>query len=63
MSPTIALPSVYREALTSFVSGKSPETVLDGLVKKGLPEQYARTLMAAALSESRSSSFAADRVD
>jgi hypothetical protein len=53
MSPTIALPSVYREALTAFLSGKSPETVLDDLLKKGLPEQYARMLMAAALSESR----------
>jgi hypothetical protein len=49
MTPTIALPSLYREAVNSFASGKTPETVLDSLVKKGLPEPYARDLMAAAL--------------
>jgi hypothetical protein len=53
MTPSIALPSVYREAVTWFASGKSTETVLEYLVKKGLPESYARNLMAAALSESR----------
>ena len=54
MTPSIALPSLYREAVTSLASGKSPETVLDSLVQKGLLERYARTLMAAALAESRS---------
>ena len=53
MTPSIALPSIYREAVTSLASGKTPETVLDNLVQKGVPETYARTLMAAALSESR----------
>jgi hypothetical protein len=53
MTPSIALPSLYREAVTSFASGKTPETVLDYLVEKGLPENYALRLMAAALSESR----------
>jgi hypothetical protein len=51
MTPSIALPSLYREALTSLAAGKSPETVLDNLVKKGLLEEYARPLMAAALAE------------
>ena len=54
MTPSIALPSLYREAVTSFASGKSPETVLDYLVEKGVPENYALRLMAAAMSESRS---------
>jgi hypothetical protein len=49
MTPSIALPSLYREALTSLASGMSPETVLDSLVKKGLLERYARNLVAAAL--------------
>jgi hypothetical protein len=49
MTPSIALPSLYREALTSLASGKSPQTVLDSLVKKGLLEPYARNLLAAAL--------------
>jgi hypothetical protein len=49
MTPSIALPSLYREALTSLAAGESPETVLDSLVKKGLLEPYARNLMAAAL--------------
>ena len=49
MTPSIALPSLYREALTSLATGKSPETVLDSLVKKGLLEPYARNLVAAAL--------------
>jgi hypothetical protein len=53
MTPSIALPSLYREAVTLFAAGKSPETVLDNLVQKGLLERYARTLMAAALAESR----------
>lgn len=53
MTPSIALSTLYREAVRSFASGKSPETVLDDLVDKGVPERYARTLMAAALSESR----------
>lgn len=53
MTPSVALPSVYREALTSLASGKSPEMVLDWLLQKGLLEQYARSLMAAALAESR----------
>ena len=49
MTPSIALPSLYREALTSLAEGKSPQTVLDSLVKKGLPEPYASNLVAAAL--------------
>jgi hypothetical protein len=49
MTPTIALPSLYREAIRSLASGKAPETVLDSLVKKGLPEPYARNLMTAAM--------------
>jgi hypothetical protein len=53
MTPSIALPSLYREALSFFASGKSTETVLNYLVQKGLPERYARTLMAAAQTESR----------
>ena len=53
MTPSIALPSVYREAVTWLASGKSTEVVLEYLVKKGLPERYARSLMAAAQSESR----------
>ena len=48
MTPSIALPSLYREALTSLASGQSPEAVLEGLVKKGLLEHYARNLVAAA---------------
>jgi hypothetical protein len=52
MTPTIALPSLYREAVTSLASGKSPETVLEDLVHKGLPEMYARGLISDALSES-----------
>lgn len=53
MTPSIALPSLYREAVISLASGKSPETVLSNLIQKGLLERYARTLMAAALAESR----------
>jgi hypothetical protein len=53
MTPSIALPSLYREALTSLTSGESPETVLDSLVKKGLLERYARPLVAAAQAETR----------
>ena len=53
MTPSIALPSLYREAVTLLRSGESPETVLDGLVKKGLLERYARTLVAAAMAESQ----------
>jgi hypothetical protein len=53
MTPSIALPSLYREAVASFASGKSPDAVLDYLVEKGLPERYARSLMAVALSDSR----------
>jgi len=56
MTPSIALPSLYREALTSLASGESPETVLDRLVKKGLLERYARPLVAAAQTESRTTS-------
>jgi hypothetical protein len=51
MTPSIALPSLYREALKSLTAGKSPETVLDNLVKKGMLEEYARPLMAQALEE------------
>jgi hypothetical protein len=54
MTPSIALPSLYREAVTLLASGKTPETVLDNLVKKGLVEPYARNLMAAALKASTS---------
>jgi len=53
MTPSIALPSLYREAVSSFVSGKSTETVLEYLVEKGLTERCARTLMAVALADSR----------
>ena len=53
MTPSIALPSLYREALTSLASGKAPEMVLDSLVKKGLLERYARPLVAAAQAECR----------
>jgi len=52
MTPSIALPSVYREALTSLSAGKSPETILDSLLEKGLLEPYARKLLAAAVNES-----------
>jgi hypothetical protein len=52
MTPSIALPTLYRDAVTSLATGKSPETVLANLVKKGLLEPYARNLMAAALSAS-----------
>ena len=52
MTPSIALPSLYREALTSLSAGKSPETVLDSLIDKGLLETYARNLIAAAVNES-----------
>jgi hypothetical protein len=54
MTPSIALPSLYREAVKLLASGKTPETVLDNLVKKGLVEPYARNLMAAALKASTS---------
>ncbi len=54
MTPSIALPSLYREAVISFACGKSAKMVLDNLIEKGLPENYALRLMAAALSESRS---------
>jgi hypothetical protein len=53
MAPSIALPTLYREALTSFSSGKSPDSVVNLLVKKGLPEPYARTLAIEALKEKR----------
>jgi hypothetical protein len=53
MAPSIALPTLYREALTSFSRGKSPDSVLNLLVNKGLPEPYARTLMLEALKEKR----------
>jgi hypothetical protein len=54
MAPSIALPTLYREALTSFSVGKSPDSVVNLLVNKGLPEPYARTLMTEALAEKRS---------
>jgi hypothetical protein len=54
MTPSIALPSLYREAVMLLASGQSPETVLDNLLKKGLMEPYARNLMAAALNASTS---------
>ena len=53
MTHSIALPTLYRVAVRSFSSGQSPEMVLGYLIEKGLPEKYARTLMAAALTESR----------
>jgi hypothetical protein len=52
MTPSIALPSLYREALTSLSAGKSPQTVLASLVDKGLLEPYARNLIAVAVNES-----------
>ena len=53
MTHSIALPTLYRVAVRSFSSGQAPEMILNYLVDKGLPESYARTLMAAALTESR----------
>src|SRR5258708_1876419 len=53
MAPSIALPTLYREALTSFTTGKSPDSVVNLLVQKGLPEPYARTLMTEALNAKR----------
>ena len=53
MTHSVALPTLYRVAVRSFSSGQSQEMVLNYLVEKGLPESYARNLMAAALSESR----------
>jgi hypothetical protein len=55
MTHSIALPTLYRVAVRSFSSGQSPEMVLNYLIQKGLPEKYARTLMGAALTESRQS--------
>jgi hypothetical protein len=55
MTPSIALPSLYREAVISLTAGNSPDSVLNSLVNQGLLERYARTLLAAALVESRSS--------
>jgi hypothetical protein len=52
MTPSIALSSLYREAVMLLASGKSPEMVLDHLIRKGLLERYARTLMSAAVAES-----------
>jgi hypothetical protein len=54
MTPSIALPSLYREAVMLLAAGKSPETVVDNLVKKGVLEPYARNLTAAALKASTS---------
>jgi len=51
MTPTVALTSVYREAVTSFASGKSPDVVLNTLIMKGVLESYARNLMTAAYRE------------
>ena len=48
MTPSIALPSLYKEALASLAAGKEPDVVLDNLIKKGLLEQYARRLLDAA---------------
>jgi hypothetical protein len=53
MAPSIALPTLYREALHSFSSGKSQDSVLNLLVHKGLPEPYARSLMIEAWKEKR----------
>jgi len=53
MTHSIALPTLYRVAVRSFSSGQAPEMILNYLVEKGLPENYARTLMDAALTESR----------
>ena len=53
MTHSIALPTLYRVAVRSFSSGQPQEMVLSYLLEKGLPETYARTLMAAALTESR----------
>jgi hypothetical protein len=60
MTPSIALPSVYREAVNLFASGKSPDLVLENLINKGMPESYARNLMTAAFREAyRTSDFSA----
>jgi len=53
MAPSIALPTLYREALRSFSNGKSPDSVVNLLVDKGLPEPYARNLMIEAWKEKR----------
>ena len=53
MTSSVALPAVYREAVAFFAAGKSPEAVLDLLLKKGLLEQYAKRMVAAAQAESQ----------
>ncbi|MGA3188499.1 MAG: hypothetical protein ABSF22_15445 [Bryobacteraceae bacterium] len=53
MTPTIALPTLYQEALVSFAKGKKPQMVLSDLVNQGLPEPHARALMAEALKEKK----------
>jgi hypothetical protein len=55
MTHSVALPTLYRVAVRSFSSGQSAEMVLNYLIEKGLPESYARNLMAVALTESRHS--------
>lgn len=52
MTPSIALPSLYRTVIAWFDSGKTADIVLNELIHKGVPEKYARPLMAAALLES-----------
>jgi hypothetical protein len=51
MDPTVALPALLRVALNALKMGNSPDSVLDTLVRKGLPEPYARKLMDAALTQ------------
>lgn len=53
MTPSIALPSLYREIVTSFAMGKPSDCILNALVQKGVPEEYARTLMTAACCEAQ----------
>lgn len=53
MTPSIALPSLYKTVIAWFESGKTVDLVLNELIHKGVPEKYARPLMAAALLESR----------
>jgi len=53
MTASIALPTLYEEALISFAHGKSPDTVLKDLVSQGLPEPHARVLMDEALRQKK----------
>jgi hypothetical protein len=49
MTPSIALPTLYQEALVSFAQGKNEANVLKNLTDQGLPEPHAKALMDEAL--------------